>query len=1386
MADLNLTMSDLFAARMLLSKRLHERFIQYCWQRREKFLVGYHTRKICNRIDKAMADYKEGKSTFLTIKVPFRHGKLLSDDTPVITPDGYRNHGDLQCGDFVYNERGDVVSVIAVSPVGRADREVEFSDGCRIKCNGKHEWVVWAKTTGNVKRCKIFETDEMLRRGLEYACGNYKFAVDHASVIRYDEKKLPIHPYILGYWLGNGSTSKNCITYDPRDYAVVDRFISLGYERFSVNIHSDTGVHTTYFTKLYKDLVGMKLLGDKHIPFIYKYGSVEQRLQLVAGLIDSDGYAAEHGKMVFSNTNKGIIDDIVEILRSLGCTVGVSVYPPKVSSSGIHGRLSVYQVCFYIGMYIPVVLPRKQVRSLSVQRRRSIVSIKKIKPVRGKCIQVDGGIYLAGDRNVPTHNSDIVSRYLPPHFLGENPDAEVIVAGYSAGLTAEFSKFARKLIKSRQYSELYPGIRLAKDEQSVDVWGLHGHLGKVHWVGLGGSITGKGGNCFVAGTKIRTDIGDIEIDRLSQLYSKVCVVSVEDGRLVLRRIEAFKETLREDIYEVGFEDGSSFRCTGDHRIWIERRGWTEAKSISSGEEVCSLREGVIEKIQRDMLGLLSEESGKVSGSDMCAMREEIFSTAVRGNESEKEGIDGSLLFDGVSGQSYGGEMGEEMCILRDSYAGEETQQILFEGMLGESGTEENSHGDMSMVRTVVPEKMEDRDMLFERMCKSSSYDEDDRFPEFSLQRWLESDTGVSGNAPFDSSEGQWEMSRMREDRREKGIHVERIYDSPFEYMYSSYGRGYHDKRSGKSGIALYPMSSADTSFKKKSVSYVRRISTSPVPVYDIQVEKSRCFFANEVLVHNCIIVDDFFKGREEAESKTMRDKVWESFADDILTRRAPVCIVIVLATPWHCDDLFGRINDKMNEDPMFPRFEEIRFPARDEKYKKIHTSEYLFPERFDDEWYLSQYATLGPYSSAGLLDCSPVVRHGNLYDVSKIRYYDGEIPVKNLTWSRGWDLASTTKQRISDDPDYTASIKLGVGWLPNPAGEPMPVLYIDDFTIDRMEAPKRDEKIKRISKSDSPIIQVGVEAYGPYKDAFTNLQTALWGIRTVHKIQLPGDKVTKASILEPVFSAGNVWMRKASWNTELIRYLSEFPGGKHDDPVDALVAAYAVHKPYVKSVLPHMQSVVPITFNIKWDLKEERQSLHYGAVVLKRDLSMWVVCALWDDIAGQLFVYDATSYESPDIPALVKWLTWKMHLKKYSVDRIMCNDRMCKQSDGTEKTMMQLCREEGVRQKVHSRFGEAVRYDQWGSLSQLDELARDRRIFFDEVAEEALVQMQLWSVEKNKPSTVDAGYCEAMTLIVSELKRKSVFEKKYRRKDYMKEKAYQELKSRQFAEMERN
>lgn len=302
-----------------------------------------------------------------------------------------------------------------------------------------------------------------------------------------------------------------------------------------------------------------------------------------------------------------------------------------------------------------------------------------------------------------------------------------------------------------------------------------------------------------------------------------------------------------------------------------------------------------------------------------------------------------------------------------------------------------------------------------------------------------------------------------------------------------------------------------------------------------------------------LIIDDYCRGRADAESEIIRDRVWESFQNDLMTRRAPAHAVIIVATRWHEDDLAGRIFKEMETNPDYPVFRHINFQAGDDDVG------WLFPERFSPEWYRSMRAVVGTYGWNSLYQGDPKPRGGGMLRADLVTVVpEDEWPFDLKTgvprvpdqatvkWSRGWDLASTAKQRIKDDPDYT------VGTL---AGFDGRTLWVRDVTRGQWAAPKRDERIEECARRDGPRPPVRIETVAGYKDTAENMKERLRGVAKV-RVRVPNvDKVTGASIFEAVFEAGCVRILQAPWNKDWIDEFNAFPRVKHDDQVDSLVAA---------------------------------------------------------------------------------------------------------------------------------------------------------------------------------------------------------------------------------------
>lgn len=420
-------------------------------------------------VTQGIQDLIDDKLDLLVLNLPPRIGKLISNSTPVLTKNGWKKHGDLQVGDYVLNHKGRFVKVLATSPEYQCNCKVTFANGEQIDCHENHEWMV---NDRHRNREVILETKSMIGNirdnyETEKTKNHFRFGLPIIEPILGEYKELPVEPYCLGVWLGDGTNKKNCITIDKNDNIIAET-VNKYYPISSLYINKTCGTYTYYFNNLRNDLKKIDMCHSKvrcikHIPDIYLTASLEQRLQLLAGLLDTDGTLSkkEH-RYHYSTTEKQLMEDFMSLISTFGWRCSVSEYEPTLSSSGIQGRKKVYSIGFNPTFEIPCKIERKQLKEFSKQRRITITNIERIENGEmGKCIQVEGGIYLAGSTLIPTHNSTI-GLFLQAMLGGLYPDESILGAGHSVSLIQSFYNEILNIINGEEYRyhEIFPNANV--------------------------------------------------------------------------------------------------------------------------------------------------------------------------------------------------------------------------------------------------------------------------------------------------------------------------------------------------------------------------------------------------------------------------------------------------------------------------------------------------------------------------------------------------------------------------------------------------------------------------------------------------------------------------------------------------------------------------------------------------------------------------------------------------------------------------------------------------------------------------------------------------------------------------------------------------------------
>jgi len=291
------------------------------------------------------------------------------------------------------------------------------------------------------------------------------------------------------------------------------------------------------------------------------------------------------------------------------------------------------------------------------------------------------------------------------------------------------------------------------------------------------------------------------------------------------------------------------------------------------------------------------------------------------------------------------------------------------------------------------------------------------------------------------------------------------------------------------------------------------------------------------------IIDDYAKDRSEAGSEVSLKRTLDWYRSTFYTRQSKNAAIVIIATRWAQDDLIGTLIRE--EENGGEKWEKLILPAIND------SGDVLWPELFDLEKINQIRQAIGSFEFSALYQQEPSIRGGNRLKADNIVIHNDLSEFPKTLYIRCWDLASSTKQRDSDDPDYTVGVLATVT-----KKNSLNTLWIKDVVVCREEAVKRNQLIINTANKDGCVVPVYVESFGAYKDAYAELRQLLWGRCNVNSSRPPGDKSVKASPLEAIFEAGNAHLLKNNSTDLFLKQLREFPYGKHDDCVDSLSLAY--------------------------------------------------------------------------------------------------------------------------------------------------------------------------------------------------------------------------------------
>ena len=343
--------------------------------------------------------------------------KGLPLDTPIATKNGWSTIKDIQEGEEIFDKDGNLTKILHKSEIHyNPCYKITFDNSESIIADHEHRWLI------SFLKNKKFSEKVMTTEELYYLLEEIKLKKDNGEKIKSEmlpkivnakplnlkKVDLPIDPYVLGCWLGDGSKDCGVITQAKGSLLwneIENRGYSLGDNSQHSTNREGTEMRTVY--GLRTTLRELNLLNNKHIPDIYLRASYEQRLDLLRGFMDTDGYYhKERQRFIMSTTQEWQALDIIKLVSSLGMKPTLFKVNKKCNGEIFLG----YDVCFSSNTINPFLI-RNQNIPLSKGTKnlyRGIKLVEKVSTIPTQCLEVDSPshTFLFGYSMIPTHNTN--------------------------------------------------------------------------------------------------------------------------------------------------------------------------------------------------------------------------------------------------------------------------------------------------------------------------------------------------------------------------------------------------------------------------------------------------------------------------------------------------------------------------------------------------------------------------------------------------------------------------------------------------------------------------------------------------------------------------------------------------------------------------------------------------------------------------------------------------------------------------------------------------------------------------------------------------------------------------------------------------------------------
>ena len=441
----------------------------------------------------------DDKYDILCISQPPGTGKAQPLYSKVLTPDGFKRMGSIKVGDKVIAANGNVSTVLGVYPQGKKPvYELIFDDGSTCRSSDEHLWTVRDRndrvyeTKRGIRRYQTLTLKEMIgkiRVGNEQRCN---YSIDYVPKIdSFSKKELKLHPYVMGVLIGDGCFTEGNLNVSSPDKDLLERFETLlpegcsikHREKYDYRIlgHEDGKYGKSIVKQALKDygLYG-KGSSDKFIPADYLYSSYEDRLELLRGLLDTDGYAYKNG-VEFSTASPYVCNGIIDLVHSLGGYAHADIkfvtgyrkdgeFVECKPSNRLNIQFSASQPNpFWIKRKADIYKPKRE------KVDRFITDIKYIGEEECQCIYIDDPCHLyITDDYVITHNTTLL-KFFNSAVIGWFPRDYNLFYSHSSDITRMYYDGVYQMVSDNieyTWKEIFPELQITSTNAKMQQFNI--------------------------------------------------------------------------------------------------------------------------------------------------------------------------------------------------------------------------------------------------------------------------------------------------------------------------------------------------------------------------------------------------------------------------------------------------------------------------------------------------------------------------------------------------------------------------------------------------------------------------------------------------------------------------------------------------------------------------------------------------------------------------------------------------------------------------------------------------------------------------------------------------------------------------------------------------